>query len=42
MTTTIRQADLVDFGWRYPDLTTWAAATIAPSLAHTHVTAQSA
>ena len=38
-----RQADLVDFGWRHPDLTTWALATVAaPSSAHTHVSAQSA
>ena len=26
-----RQADLVDFGWRYPDLTAWASATVASS-----------
>jgi hypothetical protein len=34
-----RQADLVEFGWRYPDLTTWARATVA---AHSHDSARSA
>ena len=38
-----RQADLVDFGWRFPDLSTWALATVAaPSSAHTHYSAHTA
>lgn len=36
-----RQADLVEFGWRYPDVSAWAAATVAAS-AHTHESAASA
>lgn len=29
-----RQGDLIDFGWRHPDLAAWAAARFAPAPAH--------